>query len=172
MAKHWDSFLSHCIYVPNSWASLASLPSCRPPSVGSSCALTSGLLKHPQIWVPLANSPVTQQRYSCSTQIFVHWMVCGHFDAHHHQCLLKISLLPGFASSILPGISVACMHGAPGIASKVNKGCGNNGIEDDDEQEEEEEDKKEWIEFTLQAADDMIDIMITVNNTKLTSDRP
>ena len=101
-------------------------------------------------------------------------MVHGRFDAHYCQCLLKISLLPGFTGSILPGISVKCTHGAPGIASKADRegwDQGNNSVEDDEEQEQEQEqDEEEQIEYALQAADDVVDIMIEPLQSKYVLD--
>ena len=122
------------------------------------------------IYLCLCEDEITRSDAPLGHQVFVHQMVCGHFDADHHQCLLKISLLPGFTGSILPGISVECARGAPGIASKADRegwDQGNNGVEDDEEQEQEQEqeqDEEEQIEYALQAAADVVDIMITVNN--------
>ena len=103
----------------------------------------------------------------------------GSFDAHHHQHL-KISPLPGFTGSILPGISIKCACGAPGIASETDRGFrgsrdqGNNGVEDHNKQweEEQEEDEEEHIENALQAAADVVDIMMAMNSIGLMYFRP
>ena len=119
------------------------------------------------IYLCLCEDEITRSDAPLGHQVFVHQMVCSHFDADHHQCLLKISLLPGFTGSILPGISVECACGAPGIASKADRegwDQGNNGVEDDDEEEQVQEQDEEWIEYALQATDNVVDIMITVNN--------
>lgn len=127
------------------------------------------------IYLRSCEDEVTKSDAPLGHQIFVHRMVRGRFNAHHHRRLLKISLLPGFTGTITPGISIECASGAPGVASKADRGFegwrdqGANSVDDDEQQRE--EDEEEQIENALQAADDVVDIMIAVNNISLTSNR-
>ena len=126
------------------------------------------------IYLRLHEEEVTESNPPLGHQINVHWMIHDHFNAHHHRCLVKISLLPGFTGSILSSISIECASGAPGVASEADRafwGSRDQGVEDHNEQrEEQEEEQEECIENALQAADDVVDIMMAMNSIALTAD--
>ena len=87
---------------------------------------------------------------------------------------MRISLLPGFTGSILPGISIECASGAP-EADRAFWGSRDQGVEDHNEQrkeqeQEEQEEQEECIENALQAADNVVDIMMAMNSIALTAD--
>ena len=73
------------------------------------------------IYLCLYEDEITRSNVPLGHQVFMHRMVHGCFDAHHHQHHLKISLLSGFTGSILPGISVKCTCEAPGVASNADR---------------------------------------------------
>ena len=83
---------------------------------------------------------------------------------------MRISLLPGFTGTILPSISIECASGAP-EADRAFWGSRDQGVEDRNEQrEEQEEEQEEHIENALQAADNVVDIMMAMNSIALTAD--
>lgn len=74
------------------------------------------------IYLRLREDDVKLSNPSLAHQIFVYRMIRGRFDDHHRRRLHKVSLLPGFNGSIVPGISIECANSSPGVASKADRG--------------------------------------------------
>lgn len=126
------------------------------------------------IYLRLREDDVKLSNPNLAHQIFVYRMIRGRFDDHHHRRLHKISLLPGFDGSIVPGISIECANGSPGVASKADRGLSGwreqavNVVDSDEvKQQEQEEEEEELAEQELKHGDDVLDMMHAMNSLSL-----
>ena len=110
-------------------------------------------------------------------QIFIYRMVHGRFNDHHHCHLHKISLLPGFNGSIIPGISIECANGARGVASKADRGLSRwqeqmvNPAESEEvqQQQQQQEEEEKRVEREQESSNNVLDMILTIDSLSLIS---